>query len=39
MFLHAETLQFKHPVTDEIMTISAPLPLQLINLLNNEESI
>ncbi len=39
MFLHAETLKFKHPVTDEIMTISAPLPLQLINLLNNEESI
>ena len=39
MFLHAETLQFKHPVTDEKMTISAPLPLQLINLLNNEESI
>jgi 23S rRNA pseudouridine955/2504/2580 synthase len=39
MFLHAETLKFKHPVTDEKMTISAPLPLQLINLLNNEESI
>ena len=39
MFLHAETLKFKHPVTDEIMTISAPLPLQLINLLKNEESI
>ena len=39
MFLHAETLKFKHPVTDEIMTISAPLPLQLMNLLNNEESI
>ena len=39
MFLHAETLKFKHPVTDEIITISAPLPLQLINLLNNEESI
>ena len=39
MFLHAETLKFKHPVTDEKMTISAPLPLQLINLLKNEESI
>jgi 23S rRNA pseudouridine955/2504/2580 synthase len=39
MFLHAETLKFKHPVTDEKMTISAPLPLQLMNLLNNEESI
>ena len=39
MFLHAETLKFKHPVTNEKMTISAPLPLQLINLLNNEESI
>jgi len=39
MFLHAETLKFNHPVTDEKMTISAPLPLQLINLLNNEESI
>jgi 23S rRNA pseudouridine955/2504/2580 synthase len=39
MFLHAETLKFNHPITDEKMVISAPLPLQLINLLNNEESI
>lgn len=36
MFLHAATLTFQHPVTGKSMTISAPLPEQLQQLLNNE---
>jgi 23S rRNA pseudouridine955/2504/2580 synthase len=39
MFLHAKTLKFKHPVTGEVMFISAPLPAQLETLLTNEESV
>jgi len=39
MFLHAETLKFQHPVTGLLMTISAPLPSQLENLLKHEEQI
>jgi 23S rRNA pseudouridine955/2504/2580 synthase len=39
MFLHAETLKFRHPVTGLFMTIYAPLPLQLENLLKHEEQI
>ncbi len=39
MFLHAETLQFKHPVTGVLIKVSAPLPQQLDNLLKNEEQI
>lgn len=39
MFLHAETLKFQHPVTDLPMCITAPLPLQLIDLLKNEEPV
>lgn len=39
MFLHAHTLQFNHPVTGNLLTISAPLPQQLDKLLNNEEQI
>jgi 23S rRNA pseudouridine955/2504/2580 synthase len=39
MFLHAESLKFQHPVTGLLMTISAPLPLQLENLLKREEHI
>jgi len=39
LFLHAETLQFHHPVTGALLTISAPLPQLLDNLLNNEEPI
>jgi 23S rRNA pseudouridine955/2504/2580 synthase len=39
MFLHAETLQFQHPVTGVLMSISAPLPLQLENLLKHEEQV
>ena len=37
MFLHAETLKFQHPVTGVLMSISAPLPSQLENLLKHEE--
>ena len=37
LFLHAETLQFQHPVTGVLMTISAPLSQQMKTLLNNEE--
>ena len=37
MFLHAETLTFKHPVTEELMRVTAPLPTQLAQLLNHEE--
>jgi len=39
MFLHANTLEFQHPVTGILMNISAPLPLQLENLLKHEEQI
>jgi 23S rRNA pseudouridine955/2504/2580 synthase len=39
MFLHAHTLKFQHPVTGILMTISAPLPAQLENLLKHEEQI
>ena len=39
MFLHAETLNFQHPVTGVQMSISAPLPSQLENLLKHEEQI
>jgi len=39
MFLHAETLKFQHPVTGLPLTISAPLPQQLNELLKHEEQI
>ena len=39
MFLHAETLTFLHPVTEAPMRITAPLPKQFIQLLNNEKSL
>lgn len=39
MFLHAERLKFQHPVTGVLMSISAPLPLQLENLLKHEEQV
>jgi 23S rRNA pseudouridine955/2504/2580 synthase len=39
MFLHAETLKFQHPVTGVLMSISAPLPSQLDNLLTHEEQV
>jgi len=39
LFLHAETLQFKHPITGISLAVSAPLPQPLENLLKNEEQI
>jgi 23S rRNA pseudouridine955/2504/2580 synthase len=40
MFLHAETLQFQHPISGETLKISAPLPQQFIDFIkNNEEQI
>jgi 23S rRNA pseudouridine955/2504/2580 synthase len=39
MFLHAETLQFQHPVSGETVKISAPLPQQFSDFTNNEEQI
>jgi 23S rRNA pseudouridine955/2504/2580 synthase len=39
MFLHAETLQFKHPVSGETVKVSAPLPQYYIDFANNEEPI
>jgi 23S rRNA pseudouridine955/2504/2580 synthase len=39
MFLHAETLQFQHPVSGETVKISAPLAQQFIEFTKNEEQI
>jgi 23S rRNA pseudouridine955/2504/2580 synthase len=39
MFLHAETLQFQHPVSGETVKVSAPLPQQFIDFTKNEEQI
>ncbi len=39
MFLHAQTLRFHHPVTGVAMVITAPLPPQLNNLLENEQPL
>ncbi|MDD5411438.1 MAG: 23S rRNA pseudouridine(955/2504/2580) synthase RluC [Methylobacter sp.] len=39
MFLHAEKLKFQHPVTGESLTILAPLPQQLEDLLKHEEQV
>ena len=36
LFLHAQQLQFSHPVTGETMTFEAPLPPELENQLKNE---
>ena len=36
LFLHADTIRFTHPVTDKKITVSAPLPLHLSSLLQNE---
>ncbi len=38
MFLHAATLKFQHPVTGDVLAVSAPLPQQLDQLLKNEPS-
>jgi 23S rRNA pseudouridine955/2504/2580 synthase len=39
IFLHAQQLIFEHPVTGEKLTINAPLPKQLEDLLKHEESV
>lgn len=39
MFLHAETLKFQHPVTGAVMSVTAPLPSHLANLLKHEEQV
>jgi 23S rRNA pseudouridine955/2504/2580 synthase len=39
MFLHAEKLKFQHPLTGEPLTILAPLPQQLEDLLKHEEQV
>ena len=39
LFLHAEKLQFEHPVSGQSLTFCAPLPLNLDNLLNYEKPI
>lgn len=39
LFLHAAKLEFKHPVTEQILSISAPLPQDLEELLKNEQTI
>ena len=36
LFLHAQQLQFSHPVTGETMVFKAPLPLELENQLKKE---
>jgi 23S rRNA pseudouridine955/2504/2580 synthase len=39
LFLHAEKLKFQHPVTGELLTITAALPQHLKDLLHREEQI
>ncbi|MFW5443268.1 MAG: 23S rRNA pseudouridine(955/2504/2580) synthase RluC [Methylococcaceae bacterium] len=39
LFLHAYKLQFKHPVSDELISFKAPLPQELDVLLNKEALI
>lgn len=39
MFLHAQQLKFQHPATGELLTVFAPLPRQMEDLLKNEEAI
>lgn len=39
LFLHAEQLQFNHPVTGEAMQFSAPLPPELVAILEHEKKI
>ena len=39
LFLHAEQLQFAHPVTGKILHFMAPLPTDLQDLLNNEKPL
>jgi 23S rRNA pseudouridine955/2504/2580 synthase len=39
LFLHAEQLQFAHPVTGKSLHFMAPLPDDLQALLNNEKPL
>ncbi|CAA9891669.1 23S rRNA pseudouridylate synthase [Candidatus Methylobacter favarea] len=39
LFLHAEKLKFQHPVTAELLTITAALPQPLEDLLRHEEQV
>lgn len=39
MFLHAEQVNFQHPVTGVMLTVIAPLPQQLNELLKHEEQV
>ncbi|AEG01578.1 23S rRNA pseudouridine(955/2504/2580) synthase RluC [Methylomonas methanica] len=39
LFLHAEQLQFLHPVTGQVLHFTAPLPDELQVLLNNEKPL
>lgn len=39
LFLHAEKLKFVHPVTGQLLLINAPLPLELVALINDEKQI
>ncbi len=39
MFLHAQQVTFKHPITGDTLTIVAPLPRQLEALLKHEEQV
>lgn len=39
LFLHAEQLQFSHPVSGEVMTFCAPLPAELIAILEHEQKV
>jgi len=39
LFLHAEQLQFNHPVTGKDLHFTAPLPDDLQALLNNEKPL
>jgi 23S rRNA pseudouridine955/2504/2580 synthase len=36
LFLHAEKLQFEHPLSAEVLSITAPLPKYLQDLISNE---
>lgn len=39
LFLHAKSLSFAHPVSGKAITINAPLPTQLTELLNHEKPL
>ncbi|WP_305908286.1 23S rRNA pseudouridine(955/2504/2580) synthase RluC [Methylomarinum sp. Ch1-1] len=39
LFLHAEQLRFRHPLSGEVMHFVAPLPQELQNLLDHEKTV